>query len=209
MYHIISTFLESLTLLLPIVNPLGTSPIFYSLTSATTSKFRAILARRIAIYGLIIMVVCMLFGSQILNALGLTIAPVRIAGGLILIAVGWNLLHQNNASNKNEKHLSDEILRKRTFSPLTLPITTGPGTIAVTLAFGAKVADSKDFLLEEYIGALLGISVVAISIYLCYRFVDRLMSALGEVGSEVIVSLSAFILLCISVQIICSGYSAL
>jgi multiple antibiotic resistance protein len=98
------------------------------------------------------------------------------------------------------------------FYPLTLPLTVGPGSMSVAITIGSrKMAGipSLSELATHGIGALLGIIAIAITIYLAYRFAALMARLLGASGLEVLVRLSAFILMCIGIEIIWSGYSAL
>ena len=79
--------------LFPILNPIGTAPIFLALTSSCTEGERTALARRVAINSVLLLAGSMLIGSHVLVFFGITLSVVRIAGGLVLIAFGWKLLH--------------------------------------------------------------------------------------------------------------------
>ncbi len=210
MTHIVAAFLGVVVALFPIVNPLGMAPIFLRLTSGSTDQVRAALARRVAVAGLALMVASLFIGSHILAFFGLTVSSVQVAGGLVLVASGWRLLQQGDDSKKREQQsrVPEDVMLTRAFFPLTMPLTVGPGTISVAITLGAKSAGSGQLLLES-IGALLGAVAVAVSIYLSYRFAHRLLAILGEAGRDVFLRLSAFILLCLGVQIVWNGCSAL
>jgi multiple antibiotic resistance protein len=208
--HVVTAFLGVVVGLFPVVNPLGMAPIFLRLTAGSTEDVRAALARRVACGGLGLMVASLFIGSHILAFFGLTVASVQLAGGLVLVATGWRLLQQGDDSKEREQRsgVSEDVILNRAFFPLTMPLTVGPGTISVAITLGAKNAGSGNLLLES-VGALLGAVAIAASIYLSYRFAHRLLSVLGEVGRDIFLRLSAFILLCLGVQIVWNGYSAL
>jgi len=93
-----------------------------------------------------------------------------------------------------------------------MPMTVGPGSMSVAITIGSrKPAGIPRYseLAEHASGALLGLIGIAISIYIAYRFADNLARLLGATGLEVLVRLSAFILMCIGIEIVWSGYSAL
>jgi multiple antibiotic resistance protein len=208
--HVVAAFLGVVVGLFPIVNPLGMAPIFLRLTAGSTEKVQADLAWRVAVGGLALMIASLFVGTYILAFFGLTVASVQMAGGLVLVASGWRLLQQGDDSKEREQQsrVPEDVLLTRAFFPLTMPLTVGPGTISVAITLGAKSAGSGDVLLES-VGALLGALAVAASIYLSYRFAHRLLSILGEAGRDVFLRLSAFILLCLGVQIVWNGYSAM
>lgn len=210
MAHVVAAFLGVVIGLFPIVNPLGMAPIFLRLTNGSSQRVRAAMAWRVAVGGAALMTASLFVGSHILAFFGLTVAAVQVAGGMVLVASGWRLLQQGDDSKRREQlsRVSDDVLLTRAFFPLTMPLTVGPGTISVAITLGAKGAGSG-YLLPESVGALLGVAAVSAGIYLSYRFADRLLSVLGEAGRDVFLRLSAFILLCLGVQIVWNGYSAL
>jgi multiple antibiotic resistance protein len=211
MSHIISAFLAVVAALFPIVNPLGMAPIFMRLTSGCSPTTQAALAWRIAFGGFILMLASMLIGSHILAFFGLTVPAVQVAGGAVVVAAGWRMLQQGDDAKTREQQnkVPDDVVLHRAFFPLTMPLTVGPGTISVAITLGAKGSEAGDLLLPIALGGLLGTLAVAISIYVCYRFGSRVLAVLGEMGTDVVVRLSAFILLCLGVQIMWNGYSAL
>jgi multiple antibiotic resistance protein len=197
--------------LFPIVNPLGGAPIFLALTSTQSHEARGALARRVAINGFVLLLGSLFVGSHVLAFFGITLPVVRIAGGLAVASFGWRLLRDGAtaADNRSEAQQSKTV---DAFYPLTMPLTVGPGSIAVAIALGAeRPADATGYfdigLLA--IGACGGLAAIALTIFICYRFADWMVSALGESGINVMIRLSAFILLCIGIQIIWSGSSAL
>ena len=95
------------------------------------------------------------------------------------------------------------------FYPLTLPLTVGPGSISVAITLGANEPHMDHQILLSIIGAVIGSLVISASVYLCYAFADGLARALGSTAMSVIMRLSSFLLVCIGVQIIWNGVSAL
>jgi len=194
-----------LTALFPIVNPLGSAPIFFSLTSYYSNDERKILARRIAINSFILLIASYLVGTHILAFFGISLPVVQVGGGLVLVSTGWTILKQKEEStdSRNDVHRSANLsdLFQKAFYPLTLPLTVGPGSISVAITLGANE--------PHYDHHIIGSFLIAISVYVCYAFANRLASALGVTGMNVIMRLSSFLLVCIGVQIIWNGVSAL
>lgn len=210
MTELIASFLTVFVGLFPIVNPLGMAPIFLRLTSDATAETRAQLARKIAIGGFILMAVSLFIGSHILAFFGLTITAVQIAGGLVVMAAGWRMLQQGNDARAREQQSAapDDSIMRRAFFPLTMPLTVGPGTISVAITLGTRGAETTR-LLWTAAGGLLAALAVALTIYLSYRFAARVLRRLGETGTDIFMRLSAFILLCLGVQIVTNGIAAL
>ena len=197
--------------LFPIVNPVGGAPIFLALTSSQSSAMRRDLARRVALNGFLLLLGSLFVGSHVLVFFGITLPVVRIAGGLAVASFGWRLLREGAvaADNHSEAKQSQSV---EAFYPLTMPLTVGPGSIAVAIALGAQRPQEADGLADLAFltaGALVGLAAIALSIFVCYRFAERMVAFLGESGINVMIRLSAFILLCIGIQIIWSGYAAL
>src|SRR4051794_36390542 len=137
---LVKSALLVLSALVPIVNPLGTSPIFLSLTAGYSSSSRTILSRKIALNSFWLLAGSMLIGSHILNFFGISIPVVQVGGGLVVISAGWRLLQQEpeEARATAEKQITNEDIANRAFYPLTLPLTVGPGSISVALTLGAS-----------------------------------------------------------------------
>ena len=190
--------------LLPLINPAGTAPIFLSLTNGESDRTRATLAVRIARNAALLLAAATLGGSSILLFFGLSIAEIRIAGGLLVIATAWHLMHTDQRPDAEITALSGRAatdLTHAAFYPLTFPVTIGPGSLAVAVTLGVGAAVRMPSLL----GAIAGIVVVSCTIYLCYRFAARAARLLGDAGTLVLFRLSAFILLAVGVKILGDG----
>lgn len=193
--------------LFPIVNPPGSAPIFLSLTSGYPHDVRKNLILRVSINSFLLLVISIWIGSHVLRFFGVSIPVVQIAGGLIVSVTGWNLLAQRDVDMKKER-VDPAIATQQAFYPLTLPVTVGPGSISVAIALGANMARNvSDW--PKLIGALIGSLVVAVTVYISFRSGERLERVLGQVGMGVFLRLSAFIVICIGVQITWNGVAAL
>ena len=210
MSQLVAAFLSVFIGLFPIVNPLGMAPIFLRLTADASARTRARLAWQIAFGGFVLMTVSLFIGSHILTFFGLTINAVQIAGGLVVMASGWRLLQQGSDSRALEKHepVPDELMMQRAFFPLTMPLTVGPGTISVAITLGTRWAEGNRPLMSA-VGGVAAAFAVAATIFLSYRFAPAILRRLGETGTDVLMRLSAFILLCLGVQIVVSGVASL
>ena len=196
--------------LFPVLNPIGSAPIFLGLTSSCTEDERNALARRVAINSVLLLAGSMFVGTHLLVFFGITLPVVRIAGGLVLIAFGWKLLHNGaELADQRASAAAGPSTAIDSFYPLTMPLTVGPGSISVALTLGANPTPGMRPLFVTAVAHAIGILIVAISVYLCYRYADRILAKLGPTGTGVVVRLSAFILLCIGVQICWNGLHAL
>ncbi len=197
--------------LFPIVNPLGNAPIFLMLTRGLSNQGRAKLARAIAVNGLVLMLVSLFIGTHILGFFGISLPVVQVSGGLVVAATGWALLrHTDDDATMDAKRPCNETnYMQQAFYPLTLPLTVGPGSISTAITVGANRTEGAEWRWPLIVGLLIGAILIAVSIYLSYRFAERIAAALGDAAMNVVIRLSSFILVCIGVQISWNGLSAL
>lgn len=208
--EVLKSCLLVVTALFPIVNPLGNTPIFLSLTPGYSSNARAMLSGKIAFNSFWLLLGSMLIGSHILDFFGLSIPVVQLGGGLIVVSTGWTLLQQDpdQARATAERRISSQDIASRAFYPLTLPLTVGPGSISVAITLGANQTPHRGASIR-LIAAVVGPALMALAIYFSYRFAERLARFLGQTAMNVIVRLMSFILLCIGVQIVWNGVRTL
>jgi len=208
-----NTFLLIYAGLFPIVNPIGSAPIFLSLTRPWSAQERNALALHVAINSFFLLLGSLFVGSHVLAFFGITLPIVRIAGGMVVTAFGWKLLHEDESPSILKKPDASGTTKgpDAAFYPLTMPLTVGPGSIAVAITLGSQWPRPADgFGLALIIGAAVAsLLSMSLTVYVAYRFAGRVMHALGENGTKVVMQLTAFILLCIGVEIIWSGASAL
>jgi multiple antibiotic resistance protein len=145
---------------------------------------------------------------------GISLPVLRLAGGFIVAVAGWRLLSEGSqkeleaAADSHDQRANPLDLA---FYPLTLPLTTGPGSIAVVISLGlsrgsfTSTTDEVEFVLAS-LGAIF---VIAAAIFVCFAYADRVQRVLGQGGTDVAVRLSAFILFCLGIQILWSGGSEL
>jgi multiple antibiotic resistance protein len=209
MHAFSSTFLLVYAALFPIVNPIGSAPFFLARTASLTDERRSWLAARIAINSFFLLMGSVFVGSHVLEFFGVSLPALRVAGGLVVSIFGWRML--NSAISPDTRQAaaasgttSDTITD--TFYPLTMPLTVGPGSISVAVTLGSQRPEadwSHLFLLGG--ATVAGLLAIVVTVYLAYRFSSRVSQALGQGATSVAVRLSAFILLCIGIQIMWGG----
>ena len=213
MSSVFSAFLLTFAGLFPIVNPIEAAPFFLALTPNLSNDERRGLARRVAINGFALLLGSMVIGPWLLVFFGIDLPVVRIAGGLVVTALGWKLLTEEQWSDHGEASVQPGVPRQvGSFYPLTMPLTVGPGSISVAITIGSRKPETEfafPAIALHAVGAFLGVVAIALSIYIAYRFAGSLARVLGTTGLEVMVRLSAFILMCIGIQIIWNGWTAL
>jgi multiple antibiotic resistance protein len=198
--------------LFPIVDPLGGSPIFLALTRDYGSDGRRALSRRIALNSFFLLVGSYLVGTHILAFFGISLPVVQVGGGLIVISTGWAMLKQPTDQDEQKvtrrRTVQQQDPLRHAFYPFTLPLTVGPGSISVAITLGAN-AHHHGWDPMAVAVAIVGSALIALSILLCYGFSERLAHILGATAMTVIMQLASFLLVCIGVQILWNGASAL
>ena len=198
--------------LLPIVNPLGSAPIFLSMSADLPAQSRSQLAGAVARNAFLLLTGAMLVGSHVLELFGISVPIVRVGGGLLVIANGWRLLNAADAPAPDRPAMKDAWERevaRRAFYPLTFPLTVGPGSISIAITLGAGVSSRSTTGIADVLTDLVGVAIVALAVYLSYRFASRLIWFLGDTGAMVFLRLSSFILLCVGVSIMWGGITDL
>jgi multiple antibiotic resistance protein len=205
MIELSNAFLFVFAGLFPVVNPLGSAPIFLSFTSGCSPQQRSQLALGVAFNSFFLLLGSMLFGSVILEFFGITVPIVRVAGGLLVTAMGWKMFGEPGTPKQDADHEAKEPeATVDSFYPLTLPLTVGPGAISVALTIGSHRPrgefNSHAMLIVG--SALVGLFAITLAVYVSYRFAASLVRSLGQGGVNVLIRLPAFMLVCIGVQIV-------
>lgn len=203
----ISSFLLAFSALLSIVNPFAGALIYSQVTAGRSVGDRSALAWRVALYSGIVMLTALWFGTPLLGFFGISLAALRIAGGFVVAARAWEMLSgpEVQEDRKQQQAAPAGDAGDAAFYPLTMPFTTGPGTISVAVALSANGPPFGFGSIPFFSGASLAAVAVAILVGICYASADRIVSLLGKGRSRVFTRLTAFLLLCIGVQIALTG----
>ena len=160
-------FLFGFGALFAIINPYGMAFVFLDRTVSLSESERARIAFRVAIYAFCVLLVSMFVGSEIMRFFGISMPALRIAGGLVVAATGWSMLHA--APLAAGEHASSSAnyaaIRGMAFFPLTIPLTTGPGTIATAIAISTNRPNDLDALFTLSIVWLIVAFAVSVTIY--------------------------------------------
>ncbi len=201
-------FLLAFPSLFSIINPIGGALIFYGVTKDFSLADKEKVAALVGVYSLLIMFGALWAGAYVLRFFGVSIDALRIAGGTVVALSGWRLLtsaetHPDRKGHERaEEQGSDGDPMQLAFFPLTLPFTTGPGTIAVAITIGAERPATSVGFVAFFLGASIAAAANAAIIWIFYRSADRLTNFIGPTAQAVIVRLTAFLLMCIGVQIL-------
>lgn len=212
---IFGAFLLAFPALFSIVNPLGAALVFAEVTAGRSGTERAALARRVGLYGFLILFVSLWVGSALLHFFGITLGALRIAGGLVVAVRAWGLLQAPEAHEERKareasqegRTAAAEDVADTAFFPLTMPFTVGPGSISVAVTLSAERPQTGGLtpLLAFGAGETLAAALVCVTIWIAYAGAQRVVRLLGRSGARIVTRLVALILLSIGVQIIASG----
>lgn len=206
--QIIEGVLLVFAVLIPIVNPLGVAPSFLALTPNFSPPQRATLAWQVSVNAWVLLLASVAIGTYVLEFFGLSVPVVQVGGGLVVSALGCRFLLDSRAIDRPAPETTGT-RRGLAFHPLTMPLTVGPGSIAVAITIGANRPHSVRSLLISVPTILIGVTLVAAAVLVTYRYAGRLERINGESGMDALARLSAFIMLCIGVQIVWNGASVL
>jgi len=203
-------FFLTVSALFPIVDPFSGSPIFLALTEEDSPETRRALSWRVAWNSFFLMMGSYYIGVHVLNFFGVSLPVVQVGGGLVVVSMAWGMLMgDEEVHDVTRRNVQTTDAFRRAFYPLTLPLTVGPGSISVAVTLGANSTHRYGIHMSIILAALLAMILIAVSVFLCYGFADRLARILGKTAMTVIIRLSSFLLLCIGVQIIWNGVTAL
>lgn len=200
--------------LLPILNPFGNAPVFARLSTGISRDAEKRLARQVAINCFFMLLGAMFIGSHVLAFFGISLPIVRVGGGILVIATGWRLLNDDNnggdgdairAQVATRQVWSEDEFKVRSFYPISFPLTVGPGSIAASITLGANTPLRLPDVVISAGSAVLGVGLTTLVILLCYRYANGMVRMLGRLGTMVVLRLSAFILLCIGIEIFWHG----
>jgi multiple antibiotic resistance protein len=185
--------------LFPIVDPFGGVPIFFSMTSRWTAHDRRNTAFKTGLWVFVILVTFLFFGRFVLNFFGISLPVLKIAGGLIVANTAWGMVTSTariTPAESNEAESKEDI----SLTPLAMPLMSGPGAIGVVMGLAAHVDN-----VAGYIGMIIGVGGVALSVLLFFWLGGPLVRRLGPGAVGAINKIFGFLILAIAVQLVWDG----
>ncbi len=200
--HFWELILGTIVALLPLINPLASAPTFLAITEGDTRERRLEQLRMACIYMVVILVSFLIGGTFIMGFFGISIPGLRIAGGLLVAGIGSGMLLGQARDSTRRSRAEQEARAKRdvSFSPLAMPMLSGPGSIAVTIGFTSLAQQWID-----YVAIILGILFVAMLTYVTLRLSDRIVRVIGVNGMNAMSKVMGFLILCIGIQFVVNG----
>lgn len=200
--HFWELILGTVVGLLPVINPLAATPTFLAITEGDSQARRLEQLRRACFYMVTILVGSLVFGTFIMNAFGISIPGLRIAGGMLVVGIGWRMLLGGDGGDQHSEHAIPAARAKPdvSFTPLAMPMLSGPGSIAVTVGFASLARAWLD-----YAAIILGIVAVAAISYATLRLSTRVVTVIGANGMNALTKLMGFLLVCVGIQFVVNG----
>lgn len=207
------TFLEfvvgTIAALFPVVDPIGAVPIFLVLTTGVPAALRHRYALSIARNVVLLLVGTLLVGGSVLRFFGVSLAVVRIAGGIVVFHAAWKAMNSdpklNEVDNQDAAHRIGEH-KDISFMPMTIPLLGGPGAIAVTLGLAAQAGgDLSISTAMNLLAIAAAIALIGIVIFLSLRSSTLLLKVLGASGIQAMSRLLGLFVMAIGVQLILNG----
>ncbi len=181
-----------------IIDPIGLSSLFLGVTEGYSPRRRRSTALRAVLIGAGILIVFLFAGGPLLGYLGVSIDALRIAGGLILFKVAFDMVlarrERQTESEEEEAHQRDDVA----VFPLAIPLIAGPGAFATLLVLATEI-DNDPIYLAILVGAVI---VVLALVYIGFRLATRIQRILGETGTAVITRVLGIILAALAVQLV-------
>lgn len=197
--------LSSFVTLFVTIDPLGLAPLFLALTAGMSRDHRRQIANRATVTAFGVLLLFAIAGLSILSVFGITIHAFRIAGGVLLFYIAFEMIFERRQDRKEksaEMAQADRIRHLAVF-PLAIPLIAGPGAISATILLSGSHADLLSRL------ALIAIVAVNIAIaWLVFFAADRIDVLLGATGRIVLTRLLGLILAALAVQFVADGVLA-
>lgn len=207
-----AAFLLAFPSLFSIINPIGGALIFSQMTRDLRHADKVRMAGLVGAYSLAVLLGALWGGAYVLNFFGVSLGALRIAGGAVVALSAWHMLMSpdRHADRARREADADPAATRgdpldMAFFPLTMPFTTGPGTIAVAITLGAERPVSGTGVVAFFLGVTAAAGANAAIVWIAYRFAEQLTERMGPSARTIVSRLTAFLLLCIGVQILVTG----
>jgi multiple antibiotic resistance protein len=200
----------ALLAILPIVNPLGAVPLVMTVAAHLSEADRLRQIRRACVYTFVMMAGFLLAGGVIMSFFGISVPGMRIAGGMIVASIGFQMLFPSAPLPSRELERETGHKADIAFTPLAMPGLAGAGTFAVIMSLSSQASARLGFdRVLDFIAVLLAIVIVALLCFATLRAAERLHRVLGPTGMIALTRLTGFLMVCIGVQFIIDGLTAI
>ncbi|WP_394131166.1 MarC family NAAT transporter [Shewanella maritima] len=188
--------------LLPIMNPPAAATVLLGLSKGKDKSYIVQQAKTVGLYLFFALCITFFIGASVLELFNISIPSLRLGGGIIIVAIGFNMLFpktENTCSSPQQDSIA--------LVPLTIPSLCGPGTMALIISLAAELAIHGDELHmpSVYSGVIAGFAVVAAIAAFILSMAYPLLKALGQNGINAFTRIMGFLLICMGVQFFTVG----
>jgi len=205
MSNVTEIFLLALAGLVPIINPLSTAPLFVTLTNRHEPLNQAKIALLAPLFAFFILVFFLITGDMLIAFFGISIAGIRIAGGIVIGIIGLQMLFPHLSSQSGAQSTEPVTDESLALSPLAIPSISGPGSIAVVLSIGSDIPN--DQWLVGHMSVVLAIALVMLLVYVTFLSASFLARRVGQSLIDGITRIMGFLLIALAVQFVAIGFS--
>ena len=183
-----------------LINPIGTMPIFMTMTSQLDSKHRNKIAKKSVIVATLTILFFAFSGQIMFNFFGISVNSFRIVGGVIFFIMGLDMLQARLGRVKIKDSEIKSYVNDISITPLAIPMICGPGAIT-----NAIVLMEQAYSFEQKLVLVLVVLLVMVATYLILFSSSKIIKALGETGNNVLMRLMGLIVMVIAVEFFFSG----
>ena len=183
-----------------LTNPLGTMPVFLTMTNGLSEDERKHIIKRATIVSFVILITFTLCGQFLFKFFGISTNGFRIAAGFIILKIGYDMLQARYSSAKLKEDEIKSYVNDISITPLSIPMLCGPGAIANGIIL---MSDATTWELKATLFSM--IAVVYLLSYIVLRLSTRLVNLIGETGNNVMMRLMGLILMVIAVECFVGG----
>ena len=199
----LALFVATFTTLLAIINPLEVLPVYLKLMAGADVLTRRAVALKSCLYAMGLCFFFLIFGTLLMRIFGVPLSMVRIAGGIILMKIGFELF-SSSPSGKNDRLGADGTEGNIAFVPLAMPLMFGPGAIATVVGMTAKVRQSSTEF-WSFVAIAAAIVTTMFMTFLCLAYAEGLTKKLGPMGIDAITRIVGFFVSAMGVGLIFDG----
>jgi multiple antibiotic resistance protein len=191
--------------LFTIVNPFSTASVFLTIARDNSKEQKRQIVKKACITAALVLILFAVLGNYVLNFFGITIDAFRVAGGIIIVSIGYKMLHAGKEHFNTDKQKKEAIAKEDiSIIPLAIPMLSGPGAITTTLVLMGKVTN-----LVEIVLLFLAIIIVCALSYFIISRADTVDRFIGENGKNVIDKVMGLIVLVVGVQFVINGITSI
>lgn len=199
--------------IIPIANPFSSAPMFAAITRRMSKDRKAEMARKTCTYMAVILLVFLLSGVVILEFFGVTFGGLQVAGGLVILYLGFRMLFPDEHGVEIEPDDVKEIKQEKNpaLVPLAMPMLSGPGAIAVVISMATRIENRVEEGAAVFIAYLLVGFGIVVSAFLCWlvlRIASSIEEKIGPSAIDATTRILGFLLICIGVEFMRSGIVA-